>query len=565
MNKKQIISSFLLVSLIALITGCSSLKPLATDYVKAEPQPLELVAGKVPVTINATFPQKWFAKKATITVIPVLRYDGGEAWGNSYVFQGEKATGNGQVISYKEGGNVTMHSSFDYTPAMMSSQLYLTFKAKLGKKEVSLPDMKIGDGVLATAALLDAGSEEPAIAPDKFQRIIKEHYDADILFLIQRAEIRSSELRKESVQDWKGIVENANQAPNQNVDVEISAYASPDGGYKLNEKLAGQRESNTKTTISKDLKKAKIDVPINAHYTAQDWEGFKTLVQKSNIQDKELILRVLSMYNDSEQREREIKNISSVFSVLADEILPQLRRSRLTANIEIIGKSDEEITALSKSNPRSLNVEELLYAATLTNDLTEQSRIYNEATKLYPNDARAFNNAGVTEYLAGNVLNAEKLFNQANKLQQGLPEVNLNLGFISLVKEDKAQAEQYFGNASGVAQLNAARGHLAVLNGNYNQAVTAFNDTKSNNAALAQILAKDYNKASNTLKAVANPDATTSYLKAIVGARTNNLNEVTTNLAQAIKLNPNLASKALKDVEFSKYITNRDFLNIVTK
>ena len=342
MNKRIIIPAILIIVIAGLFTACSSgLKPLAANYIKAEPQPLELVAGKVPVTINATFPPKWFAKNATLTVIPVLRYAGGEAWGTSFNYQGEKVAGNAQVIPQKAGANVTLTSNFDYVPAMQTSELYLTFSAKVGKKEVELPDIKIGDGVLSTAALLNAGSEIPAIAPDKFQRIIKEAYDADIMFLIQQAELRASELKKSSLSDWKGVVANANQAPNQNVDVEISAYASPDGGFALNDKLAEKREQNTNKYLAQDLKKAKIDVPISAKYTAQDWEGFKALVEKSNIQDKQLILSVLSMYTDTERREKEIKNLSSVFSVLADEILPQLRRSRLIANIEIIGKSDE--------------------------------------------------------------------------------------------------------------------------------------------------------------------------------------------------------------------------------
>jgi Flp pilus assembly protein TadD len=561
---KNFLSTLLMVATVVFYTACSSgLKPLASDYIKAEPQPLELVAGKVPVTINATFPANWFNKKATLTVLPVLRYEGGEAMGTSYVFQGEKVSGNGQTIPQKTGANVVLKSSFDYVPEMQSSQLYLTFTAKVGSKSIPLPEIKIGDGVLATAALLDAGSENPAIAPDKFQRVIKEAYDANILFLIQQAELRSSELKKAEVNDWKGLVEKADQAPNQNVNVEISAYASPDGGYDLNDKLAGQREANTKTYLSKELSKTKA--PISTRYTAQDWDGFKELVEKSNIQDKDLILRVLSMYKDSEEREREIKNISTVFKVLADEILPQLRRSRLTANIEIIGKSDEEISALATSEPKSLTLEELLYAASLAKTVDAKGAIYQSVVKFFPNDARGYNDLGVTEFIKGNIANAEANFTKALQIAGNLPEANLNLGFVALTKGDKAKAEEYFGKASGVSQLNSASGLLAILNGNYNQATQSFGNSVSNNAALAQILAKDYSKAQNTLNAIANPDATTSYLKAIVGARTNNLDTVISNLKTAITLKPTLATKALNDVEFAKYVVNSKFLEVVTK
>ena len=564
MYKRIILPAILLLVIAGFFAACSSgLKPLAANYIKTDPQPLELVAGKVPVTISATFPPKWFPKNATLEVKPVLRYDGGEAWGVSYNFQGEKVAGNGQVIPQKAGANATMKSSFDYVPAMQKSELFLTFTAKVGKKEVQLPDIKIGDGVLATASWLNAGAEIPAIAPDKFQRILKEAYNADIMFLIQQAELRTNELKKSSLTDWKNVVANASQAPNQNVNVEISAYASPDGGFTLNDKLAEKREQNTNKYLTQEMSKAKVDAPISAKYTAQDWEGFKELVEKSNIQDKQVILSVLSMYKDSEEREKRIKDISTVYSVLAQEILPQLRRSRLTANIEIIGKSDEQISQLAASNPRSLTVEELLYAASLATTNTAKETIYKRATEFYANDFRAFNNLGVIAFQNGKFAEAEANFNKALALSANSPQANLNLGLVALTKGDAAKAQQFFGKASGVSELNSALGLVALTNGNYSQAVSSFGNTASNNSALAQILTKDYSKALATLNAVKNPNAVTSYLKAIVGARTNNLNDVVSNLTQAIKLDSSLAKKAATDLEFVKYITNQTFLNAI--
>jgi len=564
MNKRIILPALLLVGIAVVFAACSSgLKPLTANYVKSDPQPLEMVAGKVPVTISATFPPQWFSKNATLKVTPVLRYDGGEAWGTSYTFQGEKVAGNGQVIPQKAGANVTMTSNFDYVPAMQSSELYLVFSAQVGKKEVSIPEIKIGDGVLATASLLNAASEKPTIAPDKFQRIIKQAYDADVMFLIQQAELRASELNKSTVTDWKNAVTNASQAPNQNVNVEISAYASPDGGYTLNDKLAEKREQNTNTYLSKEMKKANADVPIAARYTAQDWEGFKELVEKSNIQDKQLILSVLSMYTDSEQREKEIKNLSSVFSVLADEILPQLRRSRLSANVEIIGKSDDQLTQLAASDPKSLTVEELLYAASIAGNRTAKETIYKKATELYPTDFRAFNNLGALDFQDGKMADAEANLNKALSLANNSPEANLNLGLLALTKGDNAKAQQLFGKASGTDELNSALGLLAIANGNYTQAVSSFGNAASNNAALAQLLTKNYSKAQTTLNAVQNPNGVTSYLKAIVAARTNNLSDVVSNLQQAIKLDPSLAKKATTDLEFVKYVTNPSFISAI--
>ena len=560
MNKKFLLPFLVLAAIFAFSSCSNKLKPLAEEYIKAQPQPLEAIGGKVPVTINATFPAKWFNKNAVVTVTPVLRYEGGEAWGTAYTYQGEKVKGNNQVIPQKAGANVTMKSAFTYKPAMKKSELYLTFDAKIKNKTVKLPDVKIGEGVIATSALADAATANAAIAADKFQRIIKEAHDANIMFLIQQAELRSKELKKGEIADWKDLVKNADEAPNQNVAVEIQAYASPDGGVKLNTGLAERRESNTSKYLAKELKKMKIDVPVDAKYTAQDWEGFQELVSKSNIQDKDLVLRVLSMYQDPEQREQEIKNISAVFSTLAEEILPQLRRSRLIANIEIIGKSDDEISALAKSNPKELNVEEILYAATLTNSAAEKTAIYNKASELYPNDYRTWNNVGMMAFRAGDLAKAEQMFNKANSVKNN-PEANMNLGLIALTKGDQAKAQQLFGSASGVAELSEALGVLYLQQGEWQKAANSFGSVKSNNAAL--ILTKDYSKASQTLNAVPNPDAITSYLKAIVAARTNDANGVVSNLKSAIAADKSLAKEAAIDLEFAKYATNSDFAALV--
>jgi tetratricopeptide (TPR) repeat protein len=554
---------FFVMAAIIAFTSCSGkLKPLSGQYVNVDPQPLEAIGGQVPVTMSIAYPAKWFNKNATVTVTPVLRYATGETWGTAYTYQGEKVKANNTAISFAGGGNVTMKSSFKYKPEMKKSELYLTFDAKIKNKTVKLPDIKIADGVIATSALADAATANPAIGPDKFQRIIKEAHDANIMFLIQQAELRSRELNKDEIAAWKEIVESANNAPNQNVAIEISAYASPDGGVKLNDALAERRESNTTRYLERELKKKKIELPIDAHYTAQDWEGFQALVSKSNLQDKDLVLRVLSMYRDPAEREREIKNISSVYKSLADEILPQLRRSRLIANIEIIGKSDEEISRLAQGNPGGLSVEELLYAATLTNNATDKESIYGKSTQQFPNDYRSWNNVGVQRYRAGDLTKAEELFNRANGIKNN-SESNVNLGLIALTKGDIAKAQQLIGGASDVPELGEALGVLYLQQGDYAKAVSSFGATKSNNAALAQILSKDYSKASQTLNAVAGADAVTDYLKAVVSARTNDANGVISNLKAAVAKKPSLAKEAGLDLEFAKYATNTDFINLV--
>ena len=553
-----------LVALLVLaLSSCGKMGELSSDYFTTNPEVLEAIGGKVPVTINGKFPEKYMKKKATVEVTPVLRWKGGEAKGQPAVFQGEKVEGNGQTISYKVGGSYTMKASFDYVPEMANSELYLDFKITKGKKTYTIPSVKIADGVIATSELPTAASSNASYANDAFQRIIKDAQTANIMFLIQQANLRNSELNSDDMKEFhKKVAEiNADTKNYKLNNIEISAYASPDGGVELNTGLAENRENNTEKYMQRQLKKGKIDANLDAKYTAQDWEGFQELVSKSNLQDKDLILRVLSMYQDPEQRETEIKNISSVYKTLADEILPQLRRSRLTLNYEIIGKSDEEIAKLASSNPSELNVEELLYAATLTNDPAKQEAIYTQATKQFPNDYRAFNNLGKLAYQAGNVDKAESYFKKAASVNAS-PEVNMNLGLISLIKGDKAAAETYFGKAAGTKELGESMGNLYIAQGQYERAVNSFGDSKTNSAALAQILAKDYNKAKNTLANVERPDAYTDYLMAVLGARTNNSSMVTSSLKSAVAKDPSLAKKAATDLEFAKYFTNADFMSI---
>ena len=545
-----------LVALLVLaFSSCSKMGELSPDYFTTNPEVLEAVGGKVPVTITGKFPEKYFKKNATVEVTPVLRWEGGEAKGQPATFQGEKVQGNDQTISYKTGGTYTMKAVFDYVPEMAKSELYLDFKIKKGKKEYTIPSVKIADGVIATSELPTVNSANAAYAPDAFQRIIKQAKEAQIMFLIQQANLRASELKSDSLKAFhKQVVAVAGDTKNYKLNnIEISAYASPDGGVKLNTTLAENRQNNTEKYMNQQLKKGKIETEVDAKYTAQDWDGFQELVSKSNIQDKDLILRVLSMYNDPEQRETEIKNISSVYKTLADEILPQLRRARLTANYDVIGRSDEEINEAFDTDAKVLSANELLYAATLTNDKARQEAIYKKTTELYPNDFRAYNNLGMMAYANGDFTTAENYFKQAASKDANAPEVNTNLGYIELVKGNVANAETYLSKSTGANTANEALGNLYIKQGQYDRAVQAFGDTKTNSAALAQILAKDYNKAKNTLNAVKNPDAYTDYLMAIVGARTNNADLVKTSMAKVAQKDATLAAKAQIDREFAKY------------
>ena len=545
-----------LVALFVLaLSSCGKMGELSSDYFTTNPEVLEAVAGKVPVTINGKFPEKYMKKNAIVEVTPVLKWNGGEAKGQPATFQGEKVEGNGQTISYKLGGNYTMKASFDYIPEMAKSELFLNFKITRGSKTYTIPAVKVADGVIATSELPTIASSNASYANDAFQRIIKQAQEANIMFLIQQANLRNSQLTSAEMKEFhKKVAEvNADKKNYKLNNIEVSAYASPDGGLKLNTGLAEDREANAEKYLNKQLKKAKIDANVDAKYTAQDWEGFQELVAKSNLQDKDLILRVLSMYQDPEQRENEIKNISSVYKTLADEILPQLRRARLTANYDIIGRSDEEIVEAFDTNPKVLSVEELLYAATLTKDNARKQAIFTKTTQLYPNDYRAYNNLGELAFAAGDAAKAESFFKQALAKNANAAEANANLGLCELLKNNVSTAETYLSKATGADAANEALGNLYIKQGQYQRAVSAFGNAKTNSAAQAQILAKDYNKAKATLQAIQDKDAMTDYLMAIVGARTNNESLVSSSLKSAIANDASLAKTAANDREFAKY------------
>lgn len=540
-----------------LLTSCSSkLGELTADNFKVVPNPLEAEVGQVPATINGTFPEKYMKKKAVVTVTPELRYaDGKVARGTSATFQGEKVKGNDQTISYKVGGNYTMKSNFAYVPDMLKSELYLTFDAKVGKKSVEVPAVKVANGVIATSMLYTETAEnaQACIAPDAFQRITAQKQDANIKFLIQQANLRRSELKNNSVKEFVELLKRINDdKKNLNLNnIEISAYASPDGGFELNEKLASNRQKNTEKYLQKELKKIKMESPVDAKYTAQDWEGFQELVKASNIQDKDVILRVLSMYKDPEEREQQIKNMSAGFKELAEGVLPELRRARLTINYEVVGRSNEEIKEQYNADAKVLTVEELLYAATLTDNATEKEGIYKTTTQVYPNDARAYNNLATLEFAKGNYSAAKNYAQKALGVNAKCQEANANLGLIALQAGDVKAAEALIAKAPEANGISEILGNLNLAKGNYAQAISNFANTNSNSAALAQIMSKNYSAAAQVLNNVKNANAMTEYLKAVLNARQGNNSAAATALKNAIAKDPSLAKYAANDLELS--------------
>ncbi len=552
-----------LIAAVVMLASCNKTlqKP---DEITVNPSPLVLKGGKVDAAITGTFPQKKFAKKGVLTVTPVLKYAGKEALGEPVTYVGEKAKENGKTVNYKNGGTYSQTCSFDYVPEMRVSELYLRFEAKVGKKVIEIPDVKIADGVVTTPELAEAKDNKTAGTPDKFQRVIQELTEADIKFLIQSAELRSSETKSESVKALQAAIKDAKANEKKEISkIEVSGYASPDGGMDLNEKLAQNRQKAAANFLKKDLKKNKVANGVEANITAEDWEGFQKAMENSNMQDKDLVLRVLSMYSDPEEREAQIKNLSSVYGTIAEEILPALRRSRLILTTDLIGKSDDEIREIAKNDPAQLSVEELLYAATLTNDKAEKKALYQKAAELY-NDYRAYNSLGQLYFEEGNIAEARRCYAKALDIQPNDPDVNYNAGVAALADNDLDKAEEYLGKAAGTkANLNAALGTLYTKKGDYAAAKKAYGETATNNAAVQQILDEDYAAAAKTLANVKEPNATTAYLKAVVGARTNDKAAVIENLKAAVAQDAKLKVRAAQDIEFAKFAEDAEFQAIV--
>ncbi len=555
MQKKNLV--LLSAASALLLTSCSKLGPLTADNFTVVPNPMESHAGQVPVTINGAFPEKYMKKKAVVTVTPELRYGNGQvARGTSATFQGEKVEGNDQTISYQVGGNYTMKSNFKYAPEMQKSELYLTFDARIGKKQKEVPAVKVANGIIATSELAGrtVKNAQACIAPDSFRRVTEARQVANVKFLIQQANLRKSELKNNSVTEFVELLKkiNADKEGLNLSNVEISAYASPDGGVELNDKLASKRQQNTEKYVNEQLKATNNqDANVDAKYTAQDWEGFQELVQASNIQDKDVILRVLSMYKDPEEREQQIKNMSAGFRELADGILPQLRRARMTINYEVIGRDDEQIMAQYQADPKQLSVEELLYAATLQDGADAQEQIYKTTAEVYPNDCRAFNNVAAIEYTKGNYAEAQNWLKKALAIDPACSEANANLGLLALQAGDAQTAETYIAKASSANGLAEVVGNLHLAQGNYAQAEQDFAKVNSNSAALAQILNKNYSAATNTLANIKNGDAMTDYLRAILLARQGNNAEAATALRSAVAKDASLAQYAANDLELA--------------
>ncbi len=529
--------------------ACSSPEKMAdmaeNVTVKCDPAVLEVVAGEIDATVSVTYPADYFHPKAILEVTPVLVYEGGEAAMEPFMYKGEKVLDNYKSIS-SEGQTVTEKVHFTYVPGMEKGYLELRGVVMHKKKSVNLPVKKVADGTNTTYMLVNKEGKLDYI-PDSYQEIIKQTAEGQILYTINSSTVRNSQLKSESIKSFQEALDeiNANERK-EIVSTDIIAYASPDGGEELNAKLSDKRSTSAEKAYGKVTKGHEVEAPVNVKSIGQDWEGFQELVAQSDIADKDLIIRVLSMYSDPAVREKEIKNMSAVYQTLAKEILPELRRARFIANVEFTNYSNEELLQLIEENIDVLDEEALLRAASVAKENSAKADIYKKAINKYGSDRAQYNLAVV--YLKENKLDAAKSALAEVKDQNAYWQNAM--GVVALREGNAAEAAKYF-NAAGTQTAKENLAVLDILNGNYAAAAEKLADAQGccHNKTLAYILTGQLDKAAASAKC-ASPSV--SYLKAIIAARQGNAEEVKANLEAAGKVEA-LAERAAKDIEFAQY------------
>ncbi len=529
--------------------ACSSPEKMAdmaeNVTVKCDPAVLEVVAGEINATVSVTYPADYFHPKAILEVTPVLVYEGGEAAMEPFMYQGEKVTDNYKTIP-SEGSTVTEKVHFTYVPGMEKGYLELRGTVMHKNKSVNLPVKKVADGTNTTYMLVNKDGKVDYI-PDSYQEIIKQTAEGQILYTINSSTVRNSQLRSESIKSFQEALDEikANERK-EIVSTDIVAYASPDGGEELNAKLSDKRSTSAEKAFDKVTKKHEVEAPVNVKSIGQDWEGFQELVAQSDIADKDLIIRVLSMYSDPAVREREIKNMSAVYKTLAKEILPELRRARFIANVEFTNYSNEELLQLIEENIDVLDEEALLRAASVAKENSAKENVYKKAIEKFNSDRAQYNLAVV--YLNEDKLDAAKA--ALAKVQDQNAYWQNAMGVVALREGNAAEAAKYF-KAAGSQTSKENLAVLDILDGNYAAAAEKLADAQGccHNKTLAYILTGQLDKAAASAKC-ASPSV--SYLKAIIAARQGNAEEVKANLEAAGKVEA-LAERAAKDIEFAQY------------
>lgn len=571
MKNLKTFAIFLLAA--AVLSSCGGLNKMVkeADLVgyTVTPEVLEMHGGDVDVTVDINYPAKYFNKKAVVTLTPVLKYEGGEKELEPLVLQGQDVTENNKPISFDSGGKASLSSSFEYEDAMMRSELYFNVNAAIKDKTADLGDVKLADGIIVTPLMV---LKDPQVLTfkDNFKQIVPESYVTDIKYVINRADVRRSEIAKDEIVELNEVIKTTDENDRLELKkLEISAYASPDGEVDFNAKLADRRKETADKYLAGQLKKADVDIAdelLSLLSTPEDWDGFKKLMEESDIQDKAMILRVLSMHSDPVVREQEIRNLSAAFEVIAEEILPQLRRSKFTVNMEKIGWSDSELKELWTSNPDTLVLEELLHTATLFDDIDTKLAIYKKAAEVNPKCMRAHNNIGAMLFKLGKTDEAEAAFKTAKGIKDN-DIVNNNLGAVALKKGDIDAAKEAFTASLGAgSKVNYNLGIVNIIEGNYEAAVNYFGSEPSYNAALAMYLKGDDQAAWRVLAGLDQESPYRSYMLAVIAANQDKPEVAYENLGLACEKckEPEwMKQRAAKDMEFRMLFNEPEFKAIV--
>lgn len=565
MTKFKVLAIALSAGVLASCSGLGKMqKCIGEVKMEASPNPLEVKGDKVAVSISTQFPSRYFNKTSKLEFKPTLTYSGGETAYKTYGLQGEKFAGNDKLISWKSGGDYTYTGEVAFKPEMAVSDLYLNITGYRGRKVKQFLPIKLGTGVITTAYLIQ-NDDKVLLGEDKFNILTQHQQKMVINYLVNSSNVLAKEKVDADVKETSTFLKLVNRNKDYKIrSVSVEAYASPEGELRQNENLAKERAESAKDLVQDLLAENKVKIGGKNFYAltpkGEDWQGFKELMEKSNLTDKDLILRMLTMYSDPQKREQEIRNLSATFTEVSDQILPKLRRATVSLNYDIQGKTDEQIVAMAKSEPSKLNAEELLYAATLTNDWNEKMSIYQQAETQFPADFRGANNIGVLHLQKGDMSSAKAKFEKAFAVQENAVTSN-NLGVIARREGNRAKAAKYFGAAA--SEFNEAKynnGLVNIQNGDYGAAVLNMKDYNTFNSALVYTLSKQYDKADAALKASETKDSAAShYLGAIIGARSGHSEVLVEQLTAAVKADASLKAKAAQDPEFIKYRDNAAF------
>jgi len=561
---------------LAVMTSCDGLAKMAKKQgdikYTVTPQPLEMHGDSVQFSVSGKFNPKLFAKKVTLTITPVIKYEGGEKALKPITLVGDKATGSGQKISFSSGGTFSYTSEkFAFEQGMRNAKLFIKATGQVKSKTKDFDPVELGEGTMATS-LLVRHDEKGMTATDNYVRTTPMNQATHIYYTINKSDVRSSELKSDEMKAFTGfIAQNLGQAAYVFKGITVSAYASPDGETDKNENLAKDRASSASNAMMAEFKKnknkevtfGKEKSQYTAGTTREDWEGFRELMQQSTIADKDLILRVLTMYNDADQRRKEIKNLSKTYVELSDKILPKLRRAEIMLNVDKVGRNDEQIAADALSKPDSLSVEELIRAANMNNDLAAKVQILTAAERKYGSDWRVSNNLGVALLMQNKVAEAGEAFKRAQKNGSSQAAVMNNLGIIESKNGNSAAAMEYYGKA-GSSEARYNMGIINIQRGQYADASSNFGDNKTFNKALAQLLGGSASNAKETLDGSNERDmAYALYLKAVAAARQGNAADAISNLKAAIEKDGSWKAYAKNDAEFIKLRSDSNFTALI--